>query len=105
MVAEIPALEFKLDMNALPSLRADLTLWPRSQGIPIERRVSRTIAKWQLPDGFVFLDAIPRTRVGKFKKIALPEQFANWKWEIAKLLLPPCFAACVRCVGLAELLY
>lgn len=29
----------------------------------------------------VLLDAIPRTSVGKFKKIALREQFANWKWE------------------------
>ncbi len=40
-----------------------------------------TFAKWQLPDAFVFLDSIPRTSVGKFKKIALREQFANWKWE------------------------
>jgi len=38
-------------------------------------------AKWQLPDAFVFVEAIPRTSVGKFKKIALREQFANWKWE------------------------
>jgi fatty-acyl-CoA synthase len=38
-------------------------------------------AKWQLPDAFVFLDAIPRTSVGKFKKTALREQFAGWKWE------------------------
>jgi acyl-CoA synthetase (AMP-forming)/AMP-acid ligase II len=29
----------------------------------------------------VFVEAIPRTSVGKFKKIALREQFANWKWE------------------------
>jgi len=28
-----------------------------------------------------FLDAIPRTSVGKFKKIALREQFATWKWD------------------------
>jgi len=38
-------------------------------------------AKWQLPDAFVFVDAIPRTSVGKFKKTALREQFAEWKWE------------------------
>ena len=38
-------------------------------------------AKWQLPDAFVFVDAIPRTSVGKFKKMALREQFADWKWE------------------------
>jgi fatty-acyl-CoA synthase len=40
-------------------------------------------AKWQLPDAVVFLDAIPRTSVGKFKKIALREQFAGWKWDTA----------------------
>ena len=43
--------------------------------------LATSFAKWQLPDAFVFLDAIPRTSVGKFKKIALREQFAEWKWE------------------------
>lgn len=43
--------------------------------------LGQTFAKWQLPDAFVFMEAIPRTSVGKFKKIALREQFANWKWE------------------------
>jgi len=38
-------------------------------------------AKWQLPDGFVFTSEIPRTSVGKFRKNALREQFADWKWE------------------------
>jgi fatty-acyl-CoA synthase len=42
--------------------------------------LGKSFAKWQLPDAFVFLDAIPRTSVGKFKKTALREQFANWKW-------------------------
>jgi fatty-acyl-CoA synthase len=48
-----------------------------------ERRafLGKTFAKWQLPDAFVFTEAIPRTSVGKFKKTALREQFANWKWE------------------------
>jgi fatty-acyl-CoA synthase len=43
--------------------------------------LAQSFAKWQLPDAFVFVDTIPRTSVGKFKKIALREQFANWKWE------------------------
>lgn len=38
-------------------------------------------ARWQLPDAFVYVESIPRTSVGKFKKIALREQFANWKWQ------------------------
>jgi fatty-acyl-CoA synthase len=43
--------------------------------------LAQAFAKWQLPDAFVFMEAIPRTSVGKFKKIALREQFVNWKWE------------------------
>jgi len=43
--------------------------------------LAKSFAKWQLPDAFVFIEAIPRTSVGKFKKLALREQFANWKWE------------------------
>ncbi|MGC0772241.1 MAG: long-chain fatty acid--CoA ligase [Candidatus Acidiferrum sp.] len=43
--------------------------------------LAESFAKWQLPDAFVFLEALPRTSVGKFKKIALREQFADWNWE------------------------
>jgi len=43
--------------------------------------LAESFAKWQLPDAFVFVDSIPRTSVGKFKKIALREQFANWNWD------------------------
>jgi len=43
--------------------------------------LAETFAKWQLPDAFVFVEALPRTSVGKFKKIALREQFADWKWD------------------------
>jgi len=34
-------------------------------------------AKWWLPDRFEFVDEIPKTSVGKFRKIALREQFAE----------------------------
>jgi fatty-acyl-CoA synthase len=43
--------------------------------------LAKSFAKWQLPDAFVFLTEIPRTSVGKFKKTALRDQFANWNWE------------------------
>jgi fatty-acyl-CoA synthase len=43
--------------------------------------LAQKFAKWQLPDAFVFVESIPRTSVGKFKKIALREQFAGWKWQ------------------------
>ena len=34
-------------------------------------------AKWWLPDAIEFVEEIPRTSVGKFKKTALREQFAG----------------------------
>jgi len=53
------------------------------QARPEELRefLATKFAKWQLPDAFVFAKEIPRTSVGKFLKIALREQFANWKWD------------------------
>jgi fatty-acyl-CoA synthase len=43
--------------------------------------LAQTFAKWQLPDAFVFMNEIPRTSVGKFKKTALRAQFAGWNWD------------------------
>jgi len=43
--------------------------------------LGKSFASWQVPDAIAFVDAIPRTSVGKFKKIALREQFAGWKWK------------------------
>jgi fatty-acyl-CoA synthase len=34
-------------------------------------------AKWWLPDRFAFVDEIPKTAVGKFRKTALRERFAS----------------------------
>ncbi len=36
-----------------------------------------SFAKWWLPDRYEFVDEIPKTSVGKFRKIALREQFAQ----------------------------
>ncbi len=40
-------------------------------------------AKWQIPDAFVMLPAIPRTSTGKFWKAKLREQFPSWTWADA----------------------
>ena len=37
------------------------------------------VAKWWLPDEIVFVDAIPKTTVGKFDKKVLREQFKTWQ--------------------------
>jgi len=62
---------------------AAVVLKDGARATPEELRafLAATFAKWQLPDAFVFLEAIPRTSVGKFKKTALREQFSNWKWD------------------------
>ncbi len=41
--------------------------------------LAQQYAKWQLPDRFEFIDEIPRTATGKFKKTALREQFSGAK--------------------------
>jgi fatty-acyl-CoA synthase len=38
------------------------------------------VAKWWLPDGYVFVAEIPRTSTGKFLKAQLRDQYKNWEW-------------------------
>jgi len=39
--------------------------------------LERGFAKWQLPDRYELIDAIPRTSTGKFWKVKLRERFAR----------------------------
>jgi acyl-CoA synthetase (AMP-forming)/AMP-acid ligase II len=43
----------------------------------LRRFLARQFAKWQLPDRFEFVDEIPKTAVGKFRKTALRELYAK----------------------------
>jgi fatty-acyl-CoA synthase len=43
----------------------------------LRTHLSRDFAKWQLPDRFEFIDEIPRTATGKFKKTVLRERFVQ----------------------------
>jgi fatty-acyl-CoA synthase len=43
----------------------------------LRQHLSSHFAKWQLPERVEFVDEIPRTATGKFKKTALREQFVN----------------------------
>ena len=40
--------------------------------------LSNKVAKWWLPDDIVFIDAVPKTSVGKFNKRALREKFKDY---------------------------
>jgi fatty-acyl-CoA synthase len=43
----------------------------------LRKHLGTVYAKWQLPDRFEFIDEIPRTATGKFKKTALRERFVE----------------------------
>jgi fatty-acyl-CoA synthase len=43
----------------------------------LREHLSTEFAKWQLPDRFEFIDALPRTATGKFKKTDLRERFVK----------------------------
>ena len=43
----------------------------------LREHLSGHFAKWQLPERVEFIDEIPRTATGKFKKTALREQFVK----------------------------
>ena len=43
----------------------------------LREHLSTGFAKWQVPERVEFIDEIPRTATGKFKKIALREQFVK----------------------------
>jgi fatty-acyl-CoA synthase len=42
--------------------------------------LAERVAKWWLPDDVIFLDAVPKTSVGKFNKRALREQFKDYQF-------------------------
>jgi fatty-acyl-CoA synthase len=46
-------------------------------GEELREFLAPNFAKWWLPDRFEFVEEIPKTSVGKFKKIDLREMFAG----------------------------
>jgi fatty-acyl-CoA synthase len=60
---------------------AAVVLKPGQSASPAELRafLAPSFAKFWLPDAFEFVDAIPRTSAGKFKKSALREQFKDYR--------------------------
>jgi fatty-acyl-CoA synthase len=41
------------------------------------------VARWWLPDDVVFIDAVPKTSVGKFNKRALRETFKDYRFHLS----------------------
>ncbi|MFA5916458.1 MAG: AMP-binding protein, partial [Burkholderiales bacterium] len=53
---------------------------PRKEVTPQELRqlLLAHFAKWQVPDDFAFIEALPRTSTGKFMKTKLRQDFKDW---------------------------
>ncbi len=47
------------------------------------------IPRWQLPERWCFIDEVPKTSVGKFKKTTLREQYAAGTLDVTKLSAVP----------------
>jgi fatty-acyl-CoA synthase len=75
--AVIPVFHPKWDERPL----AAVVLKPGATATPAELRdfLAPQFAKFWLPDAFEFVDAIPRTSAGKFKKSALRERFKDYQ--------------------------
>jgi len=59
---------------------ACVVLKPGQQATPEELNaflLTKSFAKWQLPERYEFIDAVPRTSTGKFWKMKLRERFAK----------------------------
>ncbi|MFD5622663.1 long-chain fatty acid--CoA ligase [Streptomyces yangpuensis] len=47
--------------------------------------LSQSIAKWQLPERWTVIDAVPKTSVGKFDKKVIRQQYADGALEVTKI--------------------
>jgi acyl-CoA synthetase (AMP-forming)/AMP-acid ligase II len=47
------------------------------------------IPRWQLPERWAFIDEVPKTSVGKFKKTTLRDQYAAGQLDVTKLAPAP----------------
>jgi fatty-acyl-CoA synthase len=52
---------------------------------PAELRdfLARSVARWQLPEAWTFLEAVPRTSVGKFDKKVIRRWYADGELDVA----------------------
>jgi len=66
-------------MTELKAARGSLLGIEHLSAKEIMEHLKPLVAKWWLPDEVIFIDAVPKTSVGKFDKKVLRERFKNWK--------------------------
>jgi fatty-acyl-CoA synthase len=47
--------------------------------------LSTTVARWQLPERWAFIEAVPKTSVGKFDKKRVRAQYADGQLSVGTL--------------------
>ena len=50
----------------------------------LREHLASSLARWQLPDAFAFIDEVPKTSVGKFDKKVLRRRLADGELEIER---------------------
>jgi acyl-CoA synthetase (AMP-forming)/AMP-acid ligase II len=61
---------------------------PRGWACPRRSPLSGSLARWQLPDTVIYLDALPRTSVGKLDKKAMRAAYADTYRQAASAEAP-----------------
>jgi fatty-acyl-CoA synthase len=51
----------------------------------LQAYLGERVPRWQLPERWCFIDEVPKTSVGKFKKTTLREQYASGALDVTKL--------------------
>jgi fatty-acyl-CoA synthase len=66
---------------------ACVVLRPDAQATPDELKefLGDKVARWWLPERWTFLDAVPKTSVGKFDKKVLRKQYADGQLDVQVL--------------------
>jgi fatty-acyl-CoA synthase len=63
---------------------ASVVLREGAEVSPVELRefLARSVAKWQLPEAWTFIEAVPRTSVGKFDKKVIRRWYADGELDV-----------------------
>ena len=67
--------EWSLDGRHTSFTDIALTEHGRERAVELKEFLADKFAKFWIPEGYAFIDAIPKTSVGKFLKVALRERY------------------------------
>ena len=62
------------------------SVWTDSIGPTLHHHLAQSVAKWQLPDAWTFIEAVPRTSVGKFDKKVIRRRFGDGELDVRRAM-------------------